>query len=235
MKIRSLLKKLQGGGFSHESSVPNRGCREFEVNNWIISQFVVDRLVQIVGVHPFPINEQMLMVAAICRLRPTHIFEWGTNIGKSARIFYETCRGFGIAAEVHSVDLPDEVEHAEHPGEKRGHLVRGIPGVQLHLGDGLDTSLQILATCGAAEVRPLFFLDGDHGYASVRRELEGIIEQVPLAGILLHDTFYQSEQSGYNVGPYRALVDVLADNEGTFKILSQNIGLPGMTLLWQAP
>jgi cephalosporin hydroxylase len=177
----------------------------------------------------------MLMVAAVCRLKPTHIFEWGTNIGKSARIFYETCNALGIDTEIHSIDLPDDVEHVEHPGAKRGILVKNIKAVKLHLGDGLDTSLRILEQCGNRHPRPLFFLDGDHGYSSVKRELEVIMEKVPDVSILLHDTFYQSEKSGYNIGPYQAIVDVMGTETGTYRILSQNIGLPGMTLLWRHP
>lgn len=214
--------------------VLNEDCANFEVNNWIISQFVVKKLVPTVGFSPFPLNEQMLIVAAVCRLQPTHIFEWGTNIGKSARIFYEVCKEFGIDTEIHSIDLPDNVDHVEHPREKRGYLVKGLSGVTLHLGDGLDTSIRILAQVKASNSSPLFFLDGDHSYSSVKRELEYILEKVPYANILLHDTFNQSEESGYNVGPYKAMVDVLNATNHNFNIISQNIGLPGMTLLWQS-
>jgi cephalosporin hydroxylase len=218
--------------FTYDSPALHDDCEEFEVNNWIISRFVVRRLVPVVGVHPFSLPEQMLMVAAVCRLKPTHIFEWGTNIGKSARIFYETCRTFGIPAEIHSVDLPDDVEHGEHPKRNRGMLVKGRKGVHLHRGDGLETSLLILSEKPAA-LRPLFFLDGDHEYASVKRELEGIIRSVPYANVLLHDTFYQSPAAGYNIGPYQAIEDVLKSMPNNFKLLAQNSGLPGMTLLWQ--
>ncbi|MBI1920671.1 MAG: class I SAM-dependent methyltransferase [Geobacter sp.] len=229
------MSRLFGGGYgkSQPDVSPNRHCSEFEVNNWAISDFVIRKLFPIVGFKPFPLNEQMLILAAILRLRPTHIFEWGTNIGKSARIFHEVCKEFGINAEIHSIDLPDDMEHVEHPKERRGYLVRGITGVTLHQGDGLDTSLRILSRCGAADVSPLFFIDGDHSYESVRRELEGVIDRVPAANVLLHDTFYQSVESGYNIGPYKAIEDVLGKRTHSFRILSQNIGLPGMTLLWQ--
>ena len=131
--------------------------------------------------------------------------------------------------------MPDDVEHAEHPGAKRGYLVKNIETVKLHLGDGLDTSLRILEQVRNQHSRPLFFLDGDHSYSSVKRELEVITEKVPDAHILLHDTFYQSDESGYNIGPYQAIVDVVGAGTGTYRILSQNIGLPGMTLLWRSP
>lgn len=236
MNIKSALNGLCNrtrGKFTFDNPSVNEGCNEFEVNNWTISKFVVNVLIPIVDVHPFPLNEQMLMVSAVCRVKPTHIFEWGTHIGKSARIFFETCKAFRIEAEIHSVDLPEDVEHVEHPGEKRGSLVRGIREVKLHQGDGLEKSLEIAKGCAPGPFRPLFFIDGDHSYDSVKRELVGIIQNVPQADILLHDTFYQSEESGYNIGPYKAMNDVLASKKNRFKMLSQNLGLPGMTLLWQ--
>jgi len=231
----SLLKGLIRRQRKYEFRDPsmNSNSTEFEVNNWIISRFVINKLVPVVDIEPFPVNEQVLMVAAVCRIKPTHIFEWGTHIGKSARIFYETCRTFGLDAEIHSIDLPDNMEHIEHPEENRGLLVRGIKEVNLHLGDGLENALQIVSDYKKDDLRPLFFMDGDHSYKSVKRELEGVIKSVPQANILLHDTFYQSEESGYNVGPYRAAVDVLAALPNRYKSISQNIGLPGMTLLWQ--
>jgi hypothetical protein len=130
--------------FSHEKAVPNLRASEFEVNNWLVSEFVATKLVPLVGYCPFPLHEQMLMVAAVCRMKPTHIFEWGTHVGNSARIFYETCKAFGLETEIHSIDLPDDQDHVEHPRKKRGYLVRGISEVRLYLGDGLDTSLNIL-------------------------------------------------------------------------------------------
>jgi hypothetical protein len=79
---------------------------------------------------------------------------------------------------------------------------------------------------------PLFFIDGDHGYDSVKRELEGIIGAVPEANILLHDTFFQSPESHYNIGPYQAVQDVLR-TVPPYRILRQDLGLPGMTLLYR--
>ncbi len=236
MTIKSILKSLAytGSDFTDANSVLNLRCSEFEVNNWVISDFVVHKLVPIVGVRPFPLNEQMLMVAALCRLNPTHIFEWGTNVGKSARIFHETCKALGRNTEIHSIDLPDNVKHVEHPGARRGYLVKHIKKVKLHLGDGLDTSLRILAEERNQHARPLFFLDGDHSYSSVKRELRTITEKNPHADILLHDTFYQSKESGYNIGSYQAIEELLHDEPGKFRSLSQNNGLPGMTLLWRS-
>lgn len=233
MNIHSIWRRL----FTDEpltDPVLNKGCEYFEVNNWIISQFVLKKLVPIVGLCPFPLNEQMFMVAALCRLQPTHIFEWGTNIGKSARIFYEVCKEFGLKTEIHSIDLPEDSNHIEHPREKRGCMVKGLPDISLYTGDGLDTSMQLFAQVDASTSRPMFFLDGDHSYYSVKRELEHIMRFIPNANILLHDTFNQSEGSGYNVGPYKAMVDVLKVESHNFNTLSQNIGLPGMTLLWQS-
>jgi cephalosporin hydroxylase len=216
---------------SFPDPVLNGHCTEFEVDKWAISDFIVNRLIPIVGTHPYPLDELLLMAAALCRLKPTHVFEWGTHVGKSARIFFETSKAFGIATEIHSVDLPDASEHPEHPGRKRGLLVKDIPEVRLHQGDGLEESLKIVESLQGT-VRPLFFLDGDHAYASVMRELVEIMTRVPNASILVHDTFYQSAESGYNIGPRRAITDALTSAPNRYKEISTNTGLPGMTLLY---
>ena len=212
----------------------NVHCGEFEVNNWLVSEFVLNTLVPIVGVHPFPLNELVLMVAAVCRLKPDRIYEWGTHLGKSARVFYETARHFGLDVEIHSVDLPDDVIHQEHPGHQRGMLVKGLQDVHLHQGDGLSVCLDIQAQA-ATPKHTLIFIDGDHSYASVRRELAGIMTGIPEAHILLHDTFFQSSESGYNVGPYRAISEAITETDVRYRLLSTQTGLPGMTLLYQLP
>lgn len=212
--------------------VLNESSDFFEINNWTISEFVVKRLVPLVGCHPFPLNEQILMTAAVCRVRPSHILEWGTNIGASARIFHEIRKAFSLNIEIHTTDLPDHEMHEEHPGRQRGRLVRGIPDVNLHQGDGLDVSLGIVEAF-PKPVKAFFFLDGDHSYDSVSRELKKIIGQVPSASILVHDTFCQSSESGYNTGPYCAIQDVLRETGALYDTNSQNLGLPGMTFLWK--
>ncbi len=227
-KLKRLLHK-----YNQKYSDPtiNPQCKEFEVDNWIISDFVVNELVPVVGVRPYPINELLLMVASVCRLKPTHIFEWGTHHGKSARIFYEISRKFEIKMEIHSIDLPDDIDHVEHPGNKRGLYVKGIEEVKLYQGDGLSKSLEICKN-KSIELKPLFFLDGDHSYNTVKHELDTIITNIPNASILLHDTFFQSPESGYNVGPHNAIEDVLAAKSKKFLRISTNTGLPGMTLLY---
>lgn len=228
MKVIRKIKRL----VCVESSEPakNMQCSEFEVDNWLISDFLVRKLIPVVGTHPYPVAELNLMVSAVSRLKPQQIFEWGTNIGKSARIFYETAKQFGIQLEIHSIDLPDNLEHAEHPKSSRGRMVKGCPGVSLYQADGLTKSIEIYRR--HPDNRTLVFIDGDHSYESVRRELAGIVEAMPRAAILLHDTFYQSEQSGYNVGPYKAVEELLAAIPGRYRVMSTITGLPGMTLLY---
>ncbi len=210
----------------------NPGCGEFEVDNWLISEFVLRKLVPAVGVHPYPLPELHLMAAAVCRLKPGVIFEWGTHLGASARVFYETARRFRIEIPIHSIDLPPDVDHGEHPRSQRGRLVKGRPGVMLHLGDGLDKAAELYRALPRGRP-PLVFIDGDHAYPSVRRELEGVMTEMPEAHILLHDTFYQSPEAGYNLGPYRAIQDVLASRPHDYRMLAAATGLPGMTLLYR--
>lgn len=229
-----MLRRAPASSLSQENPIRNVTATEFEVDTWAISQFVTDKLVPVVGYHPFPLHELMLMAAAVCRFEPAEIFEWGTHIGKSARIFYEITAHYRVQTDVHSTDLPDDAEHGEHPHADRGKLVRGLSRVYLHQGDGLTTSLE-LWRAGGRKPRPLFFVDGDHSNESVLRELSGISTQVPDAAVLLHDAFYQSPDSGYNIGPYEAIESVMANWPGRFRKIHSGLGLPGMTLLYPAP
>lgn len=225
------LKAILNSTHPYSDPIRNSQCSEFEVDNWIISEFVLKKLVPIVDIHPYPLNELMFMVSVVCRLKPTHIFEWGTHIGKSARIFYEIIKHFDITSEIHSIDLPDNVQHGEHPQKNRGLLVKNIRDVHLHQGDGITVSLDLYRKINGKST-PLFFLDGDHEYQSVKRELIGIMKTAPHSSILIHDTFYQSKQSGYNTGPYRAICEFLRTRINKYSMLSTNMGLPGMTLLY---
>ena len=232
MNILRKAKNLLSATKSRQVPNPakNTNCQKFEVNGWDLSQFVLERIVPVSGVHPFPLQELMLMCASVCRLQPSLIFEWGTNIGKSARIFFETTEHYGIPCQIHSIDLPDDVSHVEHPHEQRGVMVRGLKRVELHQGDGLETSLSIWKKSGYPS-NPLFFIDGDHSYDSVLREIEGIIQAIPGASMLLHDTFFQSEESRYNVGPHRAVSEITAKHPQNFQVVHSGVSLPGMTLL----
>lgn len=217
--------KFENANLSHAGT-------EFEVNNWVTSDFIINKLVPIVGFHPFPLNELMLMTSAVCYFKPEFIFEWGTNIGKSARIFYEISKAFNIPAEIHSIDLPDDVYHNEHPQTNRGKMVRGINQVTLHQADGLKCSFDLINK-KKPKGRVLFFVDGDHSYESVKKELETILTNAPNAVVLLHDTFYQSAESNYNIGPFNAVKDVLENSKDKYKVISTNMGLPGMTLVYK--
>jgi cephalosporin hydroxylase len=160
------------------------------------------------------------------------VFEWGTNIGKSARIFYEIRNHFKIPFQIHSIDLPDDIDHEEHPHEKRGQYVKGLKYVSLHQGDGLDTALEIYRK-NQTIFNPLFFLDGDHSYSSITRELNGITGQVKNPILVIHDTFNQSPEANYNIGPYKAIEDFLLKSGEKFEKHATNTGLPGLTALYK--
>ena len=76
-------------------------------------------------------------------------------------------------------------------------------------------------------------MDGDHSYESVKKELEIILAKVPNVIVLLHDTFFQSPNSNYNVGPFNAINDVLKQQSKPYKKIATNMGLPGMTLIYE--
>ncbi len=132
-------------------------------------------------------DEVTFLARCVIRARPTHVFEWGTNRGSSARIFYEIGNTLGnpLPFEVHSTEL--RIEEAfrdrDHPGEGVGLFVRDLP-VVLHEGDGLLTTLDLVDDIHPA--MPFFFLDGYHSYDQVRLELRSL---APFAApIVLHDS-----------------------------------------------
>ena len=210
--------------------VKNKLSTELEVNKWSISEFVAKKLVPVVGMHPYPLDELMLMASMCCLVKPTHIVEWGTHIGKSARIFYETIKYFNIKCEILSFDLPDDVEHGEHPQSKRGMLVKRFKEVKLFQEDALVKGIQLFEDSKVLDKRILFFVDGDHEYTTVKMELATIFSKVPDAQVLLHDTFYQSEDSGYNIGPINAVREFLS-GRNDLRVIHTNLGLPGMTFI----
>jgi len=74
----------------------------------------------------------------------------------------------------------------------------------------------------------LVFLDSDHTYENVRRELE-LARIVGRGCLLVHDTFYQPG-SGYNHGPYLAIQDSVRDWP-IKQVFHLQTGLPGMSYL----
>ncbi len=112
-------------------------------------------------------------------------------------------------------------------------LVKGIKEVTLHRGDGISKAMELYKSFGKVS-RVLFFVDGDHSYESVKRELGTILTEVDNPSVLLHDTFYQSKESTYNIGPYEAIGDLLKDSKKGYKIIATQGGLPGTTLLYQS-
>ena len=181
----------------------------------------------LLGTNPFPPNELMLMCAAMLWLRPALVVEWGTNIGKSARVWHETNVRYGLGADVHSIDLPDSISHPEHPGARRGLLVRGLP-VHLHQGDGPELAANLIAELGCK--KPLVFIDGDHSEAAVYRDARAALEAAPEASVLFHDTFYQPS-SAYNHGPYFAVQRLLTEMSLGRQVIRCDLGCPGLTLL----
>ena len=232
--VRSIARKIRGRTRQLAGVWPdpvrNTAASEFEVDLWILSRFLLEKIVTVVGTHPYPLNELLLMTGAACRLKPSVVFDWGTHIGASARIFYECGKAFKLGYEIHSIDLPPDATHVEHPGQEHGRLVRGLENVHLHRGNGVKVAIEQWQKLGRPK-RPLFFVDGDHAYESVRDELNEIFSAIPDASALAHDTFFQSAESNYNVGPALAIDEIVRKFPGRFHVIKSGLGLPGMTLL----
>ena len=189
-----------------------------------LGRFVAHGLVPVVGVIPYPPHDLMLMCSAVLCVRPSLIIEWGTNLGISARIFYEVTKRYRIKAEIHSIDLPPDVMNFENPGRRRGMLVKGLK-VQLHEGDGLESALKIL-NARVCE-RCLVYIDGDHSYSAVSREATALRAAHPRAALLFHDTQPNCDPTG----PRKAIEEIIREGEGRLRVYDLQLGRPGMTLL----
>ena len=55
-------------GVERKEPAMNIRCSEFEVDNWLISEFIVKKLIVVAGTYPYPLAELNLIVAATCRL-----------------------------------------------------------------------------------------------------------------------------------------------------------------------
>lgn len=186
-----------------------------------MSLTAVTRRIQELAIPGYGEDEVLFMAETMARLWPTHVFEWGTNRGSSARIFHEARVLIGIDCEIHTVELPLELAHLDrdHPGQASGLFIEDIP-VSQYLGDGLEVSLRLYAE--AEPERALFYLDGCHRYKQVLVELRTLSTAVPEAVLLLHDTGHLPEVA-------RALADFRPERHYEQEHLASQAG---MTSLW---
>eukprot|EP00802_Teleaulax_amphioxeia_P004375 Tamp_04379.p1 GENE.Tamp_04379~~Tamp_04379.p1 ORF type:complete len:346 (+),score=24.92 Tamp_04379:2179-3216(+) len=136
----------------------------------------------------YPPHELALMVSAMVHARPDFVLEWGTNIGVSSRVFVEAAEMLGLATQVHTFDVKTQqktgstgwVANARkcQGNEEREYFkeykIFGKPCVHMHIGDGLDGAFAVYEAEAWAAARVLWFVDGDHSYEAVARELFSI-------------------------------------------------------------
>jgi hypothetical protein len=175
-------------------------------------------------------DDEVGFMADTLRLyRPSHVFEWGTNRGSSARIWFEAAQLLELDCVVHTFELPIWLAYLspEHPGVDWAQQIRDVPAVQAHRGDGGFAAVSLCLEIGAT--RPLFFVDGDHSFEAVRRELTMIGRAVPHAVIVLHDTNHPASHGP--TGPAQAVTEYLLERSHaiTVEVLESQAG---MTRLW---
>ncbi len=137
-------------------------------------------------------DEVRFLARALSRAWPSAVFEWGTNRGSSARIFYEASVILDLRCEVFTVELPLELAYLDrdHPGEQSGLHLRGTP-VWRSFGDGADVSLRCYRRLRPE--RALFYVDGDHRREQVERELSAVAAAAPSTPLVLHDSRHLPE------------------------------------------
>jgi cephalosporin hydroxylase len=205
-----------------------------EANTAELDRFVLEKILPKTGLL-YPLAEISLMALAADRVRPTHILEWGTNIGGSAKIFHTITEALQLNTAIHTWDLPEDVPHGQHPGKDHGKLARGLPRVHFHRQDGLQGALAKMESERAQfpKIRPLFFVDGDHSYASVIREIAGLVSVQDEFHLLAHDTFVQKpDAKGQSRESWIGCPTALEAFAKDYRWLNVGFGKPGMAYLW---
>lgn len=135
------------------------------------------------GIPDYDDDEVALVEETIGRLQPSHVFEWGTNAGASARMFLEGTRRLG--AQVHSIDhRKPGGPCAERPKLYQGYWVAGL-AVWLYQQDGLPFTLHLCKKLKPK--RTLVFIDDSHLLLENARALKMLRREQPAAVILVHD------------------------------------------------
>jgi len=214
----------------------NAGLWCCEANSFELDRFVLEKILPHAG-WLYPVAEVSLMALVVDRVRPTHIFEWGTNIGGSAKIFHLITEALQMNTEIHTWDLPENVPHGQDPGTEHGKLARGLPRVHFHREDGLAGALAKMKSerNQHPQFRPLFFVDGDHSYTSVIREITGLISAQEEFHLLAHDTFVQKpDGKGQSRESWLGCPAALDAAAKEYRWLNVGFGNPGMAYLWGA-
>lgn len=147
-------------------------------------------IIQDLGIPGYGADELDFIHGAVGDLMPDIVFDWGTNRGSSARILYESLRFHGLVdTHVHTIDLPRCLAaiDRDHARDETGEFVQDIGFVHCYEGDGVTIALTIWCELGKP-TKPLFFIDGDHSYENVVRELRWLRRACPRATLLMHDT-----------------------------------------------
>ena len=191
------------------------------VNKSILSEIVL-RISRIIGTCPYPLDEQMLMGYAFIRSKPDIVLDCGTNVGKSARFFYEFARQVRHPCEVHTIDLMGPT-HPECPWSSLGRYIRGLPITQ-HIGDSYEIGIKLIEAFPAR--RYLIFIDGDHTYAGVKKDIQLLDRAKPGSAALFHDaTFFLPKLSP----DICRAIDEYVEAYPVAYVYHQGMGLPGMS------
>ena len=138
------------------------------------------------GVLGYTPEEMTFVYDTMAELRPSLLLEWGTNVGHSARMFWEAKRLLALDTEIHSIELSEPVSalRPEDEGKQRGHHVQGLD-VTLHVGVGVPTAVRLHAESGREPT--LLYVDDNHSGPGLTHDLGVLTTEMPDAVILVHD------------------------------------------------
>lgn len=168
---------------------------------------------------PYSPTQLQIFSSVLMTFRPEIIFEWGTNQGKSALIFSLISDLLKLKTEIHTIDLPKNIDHHENlrgnEEKKRGIFIKNKKNVIMHEGDGVTEAIKL-----KKNLKTLFFVDGDHSDEVVENEINLIVENFDDTEylILIHDNRTAPERY-YKI------------NKNKFLFIKANLDVPAISIL----
>ncbi len=154
-------------------------------------------------VSQFSPEERLMTFALVCGLRPQRILEIGRARGGSTILFASALQHMGTGTLV-SVDPNVHAEHTIQPALRARLAATG----QVHFLDEFSPYANGKAVAAANGLFDFVFIDADHSYEAVLRDITGALPFMNVGGyLLLHDDHYT------------AVADAVAEAIATTRVL----------------
>lgn len=156
------------------------------------AEAIPEAVIEPQGVYELPQEECRCMAKLVVALAPRHVFEIGTNHGRTTRLIAELAPA---DSHVYTLDLPqDQMLRGKHFDQARldliGDAFRNHP-VRSKITQLYGNSLTFDFSRYAGQM-DLIFVDGDHSYEGVKSDTENALKMLAPGGVIVWDDYIQT-------------------------------------------